>query len=171
MASKGPRRPSMYPLRLVHDLRPALPWTIYSLPVAVERHPNLQVIERRFAVRWDEDNDERILAAVLDVFFRSPEALSNLYAVGERKGKLTVWASVFPTSHQNAWVTASNGTAIQDSWALAVINTETKRTGGRQNVSGIGDDIVLRKFSQEHDQLNWLICLFELGPTGPSRPW
>ena len=33
-----------------------------------------------------------------------------------------------------------------------------------------GDEVV-RKFEAEHDQLNWLINLFELGPTGPRREW
>jgi hypothetical protein len=60
----------MYPLRVIHDLRPILPWTIYSLPVSVEQGPKPAVHEQRFAVNWDEDNDERVLAAVLGVFFR-----------------------------------------------------------------------------------------------------
>ena len=161
----------MYPLRVVHDLRPALPWTIYSLPIAIERGSDPAVHERRFAVQWDEDNDERILAAILDVFFRHPEAFWNLYAVGERKGSLTIWAAAFPAAHQNAWAAASGGLAIQDSWPVTAVITEIVRTGGRQNMHLMDEDVVLRKFPQEHDQLNWLINLFELGPTGPPRSW
>src|ERR1700722_4804350 len=106
----------MYPLRIVHDLRPTLPWTIYSLPISIEHGTPPAVQERRFAVQWDDDNDERILAAVLDVYFRRPEALRNLYAVGERKGGLNIWALTFPVTDQLAWQAASAGPAIQDSW-------------------------------------------------------
>jgi len=164
----------MYPLRVVHDLRPALPWTIYSLPISTERAALPVVHEHRVAVRWDEDNDERILAAVLDVFFRRQEAIRNLYAVGEQKGSLTIWAATFPVADQNAWAAASRGPAIQDEWPVEGINpiAETKRTGGvHQTIQMMGEDVVARKFSPDHDQLNWLINLFALGPTGPRIPW
>ena len=163
----------MYPLRVVHDLRPALPWTIYSLPIAVEHGSTPVVHERRFAVLWDDDNDERILAAVLDVFFRRPQALWSLYAVGERKGSLSIWAATFPVADQAAWQAASAGPAIQDSWPVEGINAfaEIKRTGGRQNTPLLDEDVVLRRFPPDHDQLNWIINLFNLGPSGPHLPW
>lgn len=162
----------MYPLRLVHDLRPALPWTVYSLPVAVQHGSPPAVQERRFAIQWDEDNDERIVAAVLDVFFRSPAAFWNLYAVGERKGNLTIWASKFPVADQVAWQSAIAGPAIQDSWAIVSISAhaEILRTGGFREIEKMAD-IVPRKFPREHDQLNWLINLFGLGPSGAQLPW
>jgi hypothetical protein len=158
----------MYPLRVVHDLRPALPWTIYSLPIAIEHGADPAVHERRFAIQWDEDNDERILAAVLDVYFRRPQALWNLYAVGERKGSLSIWAARFSVADQSAWQAASQGPAIQDSWPVHGIDAhaEIKRTGGLQTMQMLGDDHVLRRFPPEHDELNWLINLFNLGPTG-----
>jgi hypothetical protein len=158
-----------YPLRVVHDLRPALPWTIYSLPMNLEENSN-QVPEHRFAIKWDEDNDVRIHAAVLDVYFRSPASLLNLYAVSERKGSLTIWAATLPVSDQIAWQAASTGPAIQDPWPVEGINAiaETRRTGGaRQTIQMMGEDVVARKFPPEHDQLNWLINLFSLGPSGP----
>ncbi len=164
----------MYPLRVTHDLRPALPWTIYSLPFKLDGGPDPAVYEHRFAVHWDEDHDERIHAAILDVYFRRPEALATLYAVGERKGHLTVWAAGFPVADQNAWATASSGPAIQDSWPVRTINTvaEIMRTGGRQQaIHMMDDDVVARKFPQDHDQLNWLINLFDLGPSGPRHSW
>jgi hypothetical protein len=163
----------MYPLRLVHDLRPALPWTIYSLPINIEQGSAPALHERRFAILWDEDDDERILAAVLDVFYRRPEALWNLYAVGERKGSLTIWAQTIPTADQNAWAAASTGPAIQDSWPIEGITTyaEIIRTGGRQTLQMMGEDGGVRKFPPDHDQLNWLINLFHLGPSGPRRAW
>jgi hypothetical protein len=153
-------------MRLVHDLRPALPWTIYSLPISIEEGSALAVQELRFAIRWDEDNDERILAAVLDVYFRNPQALCNLYAAGERKGSLSIWAADFPVEDHVAWHAASKGPAIQDSWLVDGINVhaETTRTGGRQS-----EDDAVRKFPSDHDQLNWLIKLFALGPSGPRR--
>jgi hypothetical protein len=162
-----------YPLRVIHDLRPVLPWTIYSLPITVEHGPDTGVYEHRFAIQWDEDNDERVHAAVLDVFFRHPETLLNLYAVGERKGSLSIWAAVFPIADQNAWHAASLGPAIQDAWPVKVINLnkEIVRTGGLQNLDPMDWDKVPRKFPPEHDQLNWLINLFELGPFGPRLPW
>ena len=163
----------MYPMRVVHDLRPALPWTIYSLPISIEHGSAPAVHERRFAIQWDEDNDERILAAVLDVYFRRPQALWNLYAAGERTGSLSIWAADFPIVDQNAWAAASAGPAIQDSWPVEGISLyeETVRTGGRQTLQMMGEDEAVRKFPPEHDQLNWLINLFDLGPSGPRRAW
>lgn len=164
----------MYPLRVVHDLRPTLPWTIYSLPFNIEEGSVSAVYEHRFAIQWDEDEDERIHAAVLNVYFRRPEALSSLYAVGERKGSLTIWAANFPVADQSAWASASAGPAIQDAWPVKTINAvaEIMRTGGRrQTIQMMGEDVIARKFSPDHDQLNWLINLFDLGPSGPRRPW
>jgi len=164
----------MYPLRVVHDLRPALPWTIYSLPISIEHGSPPAVHERRFAVQWDEDNDERILAAILDVYFRRREAISNIFAVGERKGSLNIWASIFSIADQNAWAHASRSPAIQDEWLVNGINgnTEIMRTGGaRITPEMLLGDQVFRNFPPEHDQLNWLIKLFGLGPTGPRLPW
>lgn len=164
----------MYPLRVVHDLRPTLPWTIYSLPISIEHGSEPVVHERRFAVQWDEDNDERILAAVLDVFFRRPQALWNLFAVGERKGRLNIWAATFPVADQVSWTQAAQGLAIQDSWDVEGISAETEimHTGGvRPTPEMLLGDQVFRNFPQAHDQLNWLIKLFDLGPTGPRRPW
>jgi hypothetical protein len=164
----------MYPMRVIHDLRPSLPWTIYSLPIDKGDALDPAAYEHRFAVKWDEDNDVRIHAAVLDVYYRSPETVSNLYAVGERKGSLTIWAQTIPTVDQNAWAAASNGPAIQDAWAVEGINAiaETRRTGGvHQNIQMMGEDVVARRFPPDHDQLNWLINLFDLGPSGQRRAW
>jgi hypothetical protein len=163
----------MYPLRVVHDLRPALPWTIYSLPISIEHGSPPAVHERRFAVEWDDDNDERILAAVLDVYFRRPEAMWNVYAVGERKGGLNIWATAFPLNDQLAWQAASAGPAIQDSWAVNGIHAvaEVMRTGVLSTAETIANGEAIRKFPLEHDQLNWLIKLFELGPSAPRRAW
>jgi hypothetical protein len=163
----------MYPLRLIHDLRPALPWSIYSLPIKIEQGSAPAVHERRFAILWDEDNDERILAAVLDVFYRRPETLWNLYAVGERKGELTIWAQIILPPDQIAWQAASTGTAIHDDWPVSTVNAyaEIMRTGGARSLQMMSEGDVVRKFPPEHDQLNWLIRLFDLGPTGPRRAW
>lgn len=163
----------MYPLRVVHDLRPALPWTIYSLPINIEQGSAPALHARRFAVQWDEDNDERVIAAVLDVFFRRPEALWELYAVGESKGELTLWTSTTKPHDLNAWAQASQGPAIQDEWPVTPITVyaEIVRTGGLRSLKLEAEGAVLRTFPPEHDQLNWLIELFNLGPTGPRIPW
>jgi hypothetical protein len=162
----------MYPLHIVHDLRPTLPWTIYSLPFNIQDGSAVVAHEHRMAILWDEDEDERIHAALLDVYFRRPEALSSVYAVGEHKGGLTIWAAKFPTAHQSAWASASQGPAIHDAWPVTTVTAiaETMLTGGRrQMIETIGDDVIARKFSPEHDQLNLLIHLFELGPSGPRH--
>lgn len=163
----------MYPLRVVCDLRPALPWTIYSLPISIEHGSGPVVHERRFAIQWDEDNDERILAVVLDVFFRRPQALWNLYAAGERKGSLSIWAVTLSVADQDAWAAASEGPAIQDSWPVEGItaHAEIMRTGGRQALQMMAEGEAVRTFPPDHDQLNWLIKLFDLGPSGPRRAW
>jgi len=163
----------MYPLRVVCDLRPALPYTIYALPISIEQGSAPAVHERRFAIEWDEDNDERILAAVLDVYHRRPQALWNLYAAGESKGSLSVWASTFTNADQNAWIAASHGPAIQDSWPVEGVTAyaEIMRTGGRRTLDMMAEGEVVRTFPPEHDQLNWLIKLFGLGPSGPRREW
>jgi len=160
-------------MRVVHDLRPALPWTICSLPISIEHVSAPAVHERRFAILWDEDNDERILAAVLDVYFRRPQALWNLYATGERKGSLSIWAATFSVADQGAWAAASEGPAIQDSWPVEgmTLYEEIIRTGGLKTLQMMGSEETLRTFPPAHDQLNWLIKLFELGPSGPRRPW
>jgi hypothetical protein len=77
-------------------------------------------------------------------------------------------------SDQIAWQSASTNPAIQDSWPVRGIDAvaETMRTGAiRQNIQMMGDDVVARKFPPDHDQLNWLINLFGLGPSAPRRPW
>lgn len=162
-----------YPIRVVHDLRPVLSWTIYALPICIEQGSRPAQHERRFAIQWDEDNDERVLAAVLDVYFRHPEAITNLYAVGERKGSLTVWGASFSPGDQNAWAAASRGAAILDEWPTATItvHSEIVRTGGMRTLRTEDTDHVHRNFSPQHDHLNWLIKLFSLGPSGPGIPW
>jgi len=171
MARKAKEKIMSFPLRVVHDLRPVLPWTVYALPIYIERGSEPAQHQRRFAVRWDEDEDERVLAAVLDVYFRRPEAIWNLYAVGEHKGNLTIWGQVFPVADQGAWAVAPRGPAILDEWPTTTISLyeEVVRTGGLQSLQS--DDVVHRTFPPEHDDLNWLIKLFSLGPTGPRIPF
>lgn len=161
----------MFPLRVVHDLRPVLPWTIYALPIYIEQGSEPAQHQRRFGVHWDEDNDERVLAAVLDVYFRHPESIWNLYAVGEHKGSLTVWGQIFSPADQNAWAAASRGPAILDDWPTTTISLyqEIVRTGGLRALRN--EDDVQRTFPPEHDDLNWLIKLFALGPSGPRIPF
>lgn len=163
----------MYPLRVIHDLRPALPWTVVALPITFEQTTESAVLERRFAIKWDEDNDERIFAALLDVFYRRPEAIWNLYAVAEHKGTLSIWAANFPAADMSSWLLASKGPAIQDDWPVTSVQAYGKilRTGGRRLPDAIAEDAVLRTFPPEDDELNWLINLFDLGPSGAPRDW
>jgi hypothetical protein len=163
----------MYPLKLVHDLRPELPWSIYSLPIYIEQGSAPALHERRFAVKWDEDNDVRVLAAVLDAYFHRQETVWNLFAVGERKGLLTVWALVASDEDIATWQAASDGPAIMDSWPVEVIDgmAEIARTGGLKGMANRTEGHVTRAFPPEHDQLNWLIKLYGLGPSSPRREW
>lgn len=103
--------------------------------------------------------------------FRPPAAIGNVYAVGEHKGSLSIFAAVFPAADMAAWAAASRGPAIQDEWPVSPINLhkETQVTAGYRQL--VGEDATVRKFPSDHDQLNWLINLYELGPTGPRLPW
>lgn len=157
----------MYPLRLVHDLRPALPWSIFELPIDIpggEPH----VHARRFAVRWDEDNDERVLGAVLDAYYRHPESIWTLFAVGERKAELIVWATQLSAERRASWEQAAQSTAIMDAWTVEFVDTyeEVVRAGRKRTQTLLAREERRRHFVPEYDDLNALIDLFQLGPTG-----
>jgi hypothetical protein len=66
------------------------------------------------------------------------------------------------------WTTAQQSS----SWAVKKAYAgETMRTGGRRLTQMMDEDVVVRKFPEEQDQFNWLISLFNLGPSGPRRAW
>jgi hypothetical protein len=160
----------MYPLRLVHDLRPALPWSIHELPINIPgRQPEIHA--RRIAIKWDEDNDERIFGALLDAYYRDPESIWSLYAVGERKAELTVWAAELSPERQVCWQKAADSDAIMDSWTVEFVDpyAEVARVGGMKTLQQLSRGDRRRHFTPEHDELNALIDLFKLGPTGPRR--
>jgi hypothetical protein len=165
----------MYPLVLVHDLRPVLPWSVYALPVDIPGGSEPQFHERRFAVKWDDDNDERVLGAVLAAYYASPESIWTLYAVGERKGGLTVYTQEVTRERMAAWQAAIRSHCIQDSWTLEIVDTyeQIQREGGLRFLERVAEGglIESRHFSTEHDPLDALIGLFELGPTGKRREW
>ena len=67
-----------------------------------------------------------------------------------------------------------NWTTAQQSSSRAVKKAdagETMRAGGRRLTQMIDEDVVVRKFPEEQDQFNWLISLFNQGPSGPRRAW
>jgi hypothetical protein len=161
----------MYPLALVHDLRPTVPWSIYALPIDIPEGSEPRVHERRFAVKWDEDNDERVLGAVLAAYYADPESVWNLYAVAEAKGFLTVFTQELTAARESAWTRAAEAPCIQDSWELEVVDRyeEIRRVGGSLQAQAAGERT--RKFSADHDPLDSLVELFQLGPTGHRRAW
>jgi hypothetical protein len=163
----------MYPLRLVHDLRPILPWTVYELPVDIPGGAQPQPHARRFGVQWDEDNDERVLGAVLEAYFRHQESIWTLFAVAERKAALTVWTQELTAPRRDAWRAATNSLVIADVWDLEVVDAydEVARVTGIGTLQLLKDGHRTRHFPPAYDQLNALIDLFELGPTGTRRPW
>lgn len=163
----------MYPLRLFHDLRPVLPWSIYELPIDIPGGSEPRVHARRFGVQWDEDNDERVLGAVLEAYYRHQESVWNLFAVSERKATLTVWTQELTTPRHDAWRAAASSPAITDVWELEILDTYTEvaRVGGIKTLQHLKDGNRKRHFPPDYDQLNALIDLFELGPTGIRRPW
>ena len=163
----------MYPLRLVHDLRPTLPWTIFSLPIDIPGGSDPQVHSRRFAVRWDEDNDERVLGAVLDAYYSNQESIWNLYAISERKASLTVFTQEVTAKRRETWRKAASSPSLHDVWDLEMEDTygEIARLGDLRALERAQEGDRRRYFSPAHDQLNALIDLFELGPTGARRPW
>jgi hypothetical protein len=166
----------MYPLVLVHDLRPVLPWTVYALPVDIPGGSEPQFHERRFAVKWDEDNDERVLGAVLAAYYAEPESIWGLYAVSESKGRLSVFAQdmLRQPIAVAAWQRAIRSPCIRDSWDLAlefVDRYREIRTGGARILEALTTGEPTRSFTRDYDPLNALVELFDLGPTGPRREW
>lgn len=163
----------MYPLRLVQDLRPVQPWSIYALPVTIPGGSEPETHERRFAVKWDEDNDERVLGAVLAAFYADPESVWSLFAVGEHKGSLTVFGQEFSPLRLAAWEKASNTPCLLDHWPLEIVDTydEIARIGGLNSMKLEAQGGIVGHFNSEYDPLNALIELYELGPTGQRRAW
>lgn len=163
----------MYPLVLIHDLRPTLPWSIYALPIDIPGGSEPRVHERRFAVRWDEDNDERVLGAVLAAYYAEPESAWNLFAVAEAKGSLTVFTQELTAPRAAAWRLAAETPCIHDIWPVEFVDTydEIRHVGGVRKLQALASGQPTRRFSQDHDPLNSLIELFQLGPTGRRREW
>ena len=163
----------MYPLRLVHDLRPVLPWSLYELPIDIPGGSQPQVHARRFGVEWDEDNDERVLGAVLEAYYRHQESIWNLFAISERKATLTVWTQELTDPRRDAWRAAASSPTIADTWDLEFVDTyaEVARVGGIKTIQLSKDEYRMGDFHPAYDRLNALIDLFELGPTGQRRPW
>jgi hypothetical protein len=113
----------MYPFRLLADLRPSSNWSVYSAPVY--RHDGSHPVEEhRFAVRWDEDNDQRVIGAIQALYYTSPRCFRFCHAYGERKGMLTVWHLDLSDEVQAALVGAlSHQAALEgDIWTLELIN-------------------------------------------------
>jgi hypothetical protein len=158
---------------LVHDLRPVLPWSVYALPIDIPGGSEPQFHERRFAVKWDEDNDERVLGAVLAAYYANPESIWTLYAIGERKGSLTVYTQEVTRERMAAWEAAIRSSCIQDIWTLDVVDTydEIRRQGGLPTLRKLAAGEPTRRFGVEHEPLNALVDLFELGPKGKRREW
>jgi hypothetical protein len=163
----------MYPLRIVHDLRPVLPWTIYALPIDIPGGTGPQIHERRIAVRWDEDNDERVLGALLDAYYRRPESIWNVYAVAETKATLYVWTLIASSEDRAAWREAATCSAIMDAWDTEIVDgmDEVLRIGGSESIRRDKDGRRTLRFPAAHSDVNALIDLFGLGPSAPRREW
>jgi hypothetical protein len=113
----------MYPFRLLADLRPSSNWSVYSAPV-YRRDGSHPVEEHRFAVRWDEDNDQRVIGAIQALYYISPRCFRFCHAYGEHKGMLTVWHLDLSEEVQAALAAAlSQQAALEgDIWTLELIN-------------------------------------------------
>lgn len=111
----------MFPFRLIADLRPASPWSIYAAPVYRKSD---RPVEHRFAIRWDEDNDERVLAAVQALYYQSSREFRFCHGFGEHKGTLAVWHYDFKQDVGTAVDRALNGLAglLGDLWTFKLIN-------------------------------------------------
>jgi len=111
----------MFPFRLIADLRPASPWSIYAAPAYRKSD---RPVEHRFAIRWDEDHDERVLAAVQALYYQSTREFRFCHAFGEHKGMLTVWHLDFKDDVGTAVARALNGLAglLGDLWTVELVN-------------------------------------------------
>jgi hypothetical protein len=58
-------------------------------------------------------------------------------------------------------------------WELEILDiyAEVARVGGIKTLQLFKDGNRTQRFPPAYDQLNALIDLFELGPTGQRRPW
>ena len=108
-----------HPFSLVVDLRPTIPWSIYSAPVS--RYDDGRPVEHRFAVRWDEDNDERVLKVALALYYRSPCEFRFIHAYAEQKAALTVYQLGFRKDVEREILGAlDNFIVVEDSWSVDV---------------------------------------------------
>ncbi|MBW4053617.1 MAG: hypothetical protein HIU85_19575 [Proteobacteria bacterium] len=124
-------------------------------------------------MKWDEDNDERVLGAVLAAYYADPESVWTLYAVAEAKGFLTVFTQELTAARAAAWKRAAGAPCIQDSWELEFVDRydEIRRVGGIRALQALAAGEPTRISSADHDPLNSLVQLFQLGPTGHRREW
>lgn len=151
----------MYPFKLVAELRPYSPFSVYACPV--QRRGQDETIEHRFAVRWDEDNDERVLAAIQNFYFCDQERFRFCHAFGEHKGMFTVWQLGFHDEVHQAVVPVLGHPGLGgDQWSLEVVENELPGLLGRAPLDRAPSD----------DEIAALHRLFVLGSfVRPDRPW
>lgn len=188
----------MHPFKLVADLRPHVPYSIYSVPVTMPRRgpkstahlvpadvkklhlrfgPDAQVslterplnldgpAQHRFAVLWDEDNDERVLAAIAAFYFAAPHEFRFAHCYGERKAVLTVWQLGFADEVVKTIRAAIDASpAISDWWEVEPCESYLPEPG----TSLIPPYIMNAEIDP---QLAALHALYTLGSFGAARPW
>lgn len=155
------RRPNLepivvpHPFTLVADLRAHTDWSIYSAPVIRPTVDHL--VEHRFAVMWDEDNDPRVLRAALSLYYRSPREFRFVHAYAEAKAHLTVFQYGFEADVQREMDAAvADFSVVEDCWSVEVVNNFLPSAKATKLPN-----------SHQDTELAALHELFELGSFGP----
>lgn len=108
------------PFRNLVDLRPVNPYTIHSVPVLPPT--GTTPLEHRFAVRWDADNDDRVLTAAAALYFAHPREFRFVHAFGEASGTLTLWQRAFCDEVREAMESVLKEAPLGDRWRVAVLD-------------------------------------------------
>jgi hypothetical protein len=108
------------PFHTLVDLRPASPYTIHSVPVLPLA--GTTPLEHRFAVRWDADHDNRVLAAAAALYFGHPKEFRLVHAFSETRGTLTLWQRAFRDQVREAMESALREAPLGDCWRVTVLD-------------------------------------------------
>ena len=166
------------PFHTLVDLRPTNLYTIHSVPVMPPT--GTAPLEHRFAVRWDADNDHRVLAAAAALYFAYPREFRSVHAFGEARGTLTLWQRALGDEVRAAMESALREAPLGDRWRVAVLDNFLPP----RLVPGADIEQMYRSLTDQYiglkpearpeidSDLAALHQLFDLGSFGkPARVW
>jgi hypothetical protein len=87
----------------------------------------------RVAIIWDQDRDERVIAAYTSIAYRDFQLRANLLALAESEGVLTAWFAPFTpdVQRQRKYVQNAVDSALRpcDRWKVAPLQMLAMRDG------------------------------------------